>query len=156
MGYRCGEGQPRCEVSMIRVVSAAVVVADSAGRKRMLLTQRAPTASYPFKWVTPGGKVEPGETDADALYREMREECGQAAIVWLGDDEPIYVHEMKSSRTDSVVAVRCYLVRTSPLARFYPMDGTIGVGWFDADTIAGVDLGPADDANRGKLADVLR
>lgn len=41
----------------------------------LLLVQRghAPDAG---KWSIPGGRVEPGETDADAVVREMAEETG--------------------------------------------------------------------------------
>ena len=41
----------------------------------MLLIKRghAPAAGL---WSLPGGRIEPGETDAEALVREMREETG--------------------------------------------------------------------------------
>lgn len=46
----------------------------------LLLVQRghAPDAG---KWSIPGGRVEPGETDADAVAREMAEETGLAVRV---------------------------------------------------------------------------
>jgi 8-oxo-dGTP diphosphatase len=50
----------------IRVVAA---VLESEGR--YLITQRRATAVLPLLWEFPGGKVEPGETDAQALKREL-------------------------------------------------------------------------------------
>jgi 8-oxo-dGTP diphosphatase len=52
----------------IRVV-AAVVEQDG----RYLITQRRPTAVLPLLWEFPGGRVEEGEEDAQALKREIRE-----------------------------------------------------------------------------------
>ncbi len=52
----------------IRVV-AAVVERDG----RYLITQRRENAVLPLLWEFPGGRVEDGESDADALRREMRE-----------------------------------------------------------------------------------
>ncbi len=50
----------------IRVVAAVVQQND-----RYLITQRRPSAILPLLWEFPGGRVEPGETDAQALSREV-------------------------------------------------------------------------------------
>ena len=49
---------------------------EAGDLKRLLLAQRKPEQSYPGQWESPGGKVEEGETDEDALVREVREELG--------------------------------------------------------------------------------
>lgn len=51
----------------IRVV-AAVIERDG----RYLITQRRPSAVLPLLWEFPGGRVEEGESDAEALRRELR------------------------------------------------------------------------------------
>jgi 8-oxo-dGTP diphosphatase len=56
----------------IRVVAA--LIEDGAGR--FLIQQRQPGKRRGLLWEFPGGKVEPGETDAQALEREGREELG--------------------------------------------------------------------------------
>ncbi len=60
----------------IRVV-AAVIERDG----RYLITQRRPTAALPLLWEFPGGKVEPGETDEEALAREVRHRLGATIAV---------------------------------------------------------------------------
>lgn len=55
----------------IRVV-AAVIERDG----RYLITQRRPSAVLPLLWEFPGGKVEAGETDAEALKREVMHRLG--------------------------------------------------------------------------------
>ena len=55
----------------IRVV-AAVIERDG----RYLITQRRPTAVLPLLWEFPGGRVEVGETDQEALQREVRHRLG--------------------------------------------------------------------------------
>jgi 8-oxo-dGTP diphosphatase len=61
---------------MIRVV-AAVIVRDG----KILICQRRHDDSFPLKWEFPGGKIEPGEDDSQALAREIREELGVEAKV---------------------------------------------------------------------------
>jgi 8-oxo-dGTP diphosphatase len=55
----------------IRVV-AAVVERDG----RYLITQRRPSAVLPLMWEFPGGRVEPSETDVQALKREITHRLG--------------------------------------------------------------------------------
>lgn len=57
-----------------RVEVAAGVIFRGDGA--FLLGRRAPGGFYPGFWEFPGGKVEPGETPAQALVRELREELG--------------------------------------------------------------------------------
>ncbi len=56
----------------IRVVAALIQTAPG----RYLVQQRLPGKSRALLWEFPGGKVEPGESDAQALLREAREELG--------------------------------------------------------------------------------
>ncbi len=57
-----------------RVAVAAGVITRRDGR--FLLGQRAPDTFYAGYWEFPGGKVEPGESPAVALVRELEEELG--------------------------------------------------------------------------------
>jgi 8-oxo-dGTP diphosphatase len=56
-------------VSVIPCVGA--VVTDEQGRLLMIQRGHDPGAGL---WSIPGGRIEPGETDAQALVREMLEE----------------------------------------------------------------------------------
>ena len=57
--------------SVIPCVGA--VVTDERGRLLMIKRGHEPAAGL---WSIPGGRIEPGETDAEALVREMLEETG--------------------------------------------------------------------------------
>ncbi|HYO80899.1 MAG TPA: (deoxy)nucleoside triphosphate pyrophosphohydrolase [Bryobacteraceae bacterium] len=61
---------------MIRV-AAALIVRDG----RILIGQRLAADSHGLKWEFPGGKVERGESAADALARELEEELGIQARI---------------------------------------------------------------------------
>lgn len=55
---------------MVRQVTAAVIQKDG----RYLIAKRKPGGSLGCKWEFPGGKVEPGESPAEGLSRELFEE----------------------------------------------------------------------------------
>ena len=52
------------------------VAAEIERDGRYLITQRRPEATMPLLWEFPGGRVEEGETDPEALCREILEELG--------------------------------------------------------------------------------
>ena len=64
---------------------AAVVGAAIVRDGRVLAARRTFPAEAAGRWEFPGGKVEPGETPATALVREVAEELGCAIEVtgWL-------------------------------------------------------------------------
>jgi 8-oxo-dGTP diphosphatase len=60
-------------VSNVVIPCVGAVVTDGQGRLLMIKRGREPGAGL---WSIPGGRIEPGETDAEALVREMLEETG--------------------------------------------------------------------------------
>lgn len=67
------------ESRVIRI--AAAVIQDDAGR--MLVVRKSGTVSF----MQPGGKLEPGESAAECLSRELHEEL--ALVVPVGELEPV-------------------------------------------------------------------
>ena len=59
------------------IVVAALIEADG----KLLVCQRRRTDSFGLMWEFPGGKLEPGETPAEALARELHEELGVTARI---------------------------------------------------------------------------
>jgi 8-oxo-dGTP diphosphatase len=58
-----------------------VVAAVIERHGMVLIGQRLAGKRHALKWEFPGGKVEPGETAADALRRELEEELGIRAEI---------------------------------------------------------------------------
>lgn len=63
------------EIVAIRVVAAMIQRGTD-----YLVCQRPSNKRHGNLWEFPGGKCEPGESDAAALHRELREELGVSAI----------------------------------------------------------------------------
>jgi 8-oxo-dGTP diphosphatase len=62
---------------MPEVPCVGAVVHDGAGRLLLIRRGHAPSAGL---WSVPGGRVEAGETEAEAVVREVAEETGLRVV----------------------------------------------------------------------------
>ncbi|MGW6692211.1 (deoxy)nucleoside triphosphate pyrophosphohydrolase [Rhodococcus sp. NPDC054953] len=115
-----------------REVAAAAVIDGG----RLLIAQRQAPPDLAGRWELPGGKVEPGETPAEGLRRELREELGIEAVVGprVGVDVPL---------PNGMVlrAYRAELVSGVPVALEHA-----AIAWVDAADVVRVDWVPNDRA----------
>lgn len=74
-GARMAVQLARVPEPTIRVVAAVVADGD-----RLLVCQRPPDKRHAGLWEFPGGKCEPGESDEEAVRRELREELGVEVV----------------------------------------------------------------------------
>ena len=126
-------------MSRIRVVAAVVRRGD-----RLLVTRRLDRPGRPGQWEFPGGKVEQGELEPDALCREIREELdcdvhGGALLLR---------HRHRYAELDVDLAFYACALRGEPRAV-----GVAEIAWARAGTLQGYDF---LDADRAVLADVER
>ncbi len=108
----------------------AVVVGAAIVRDGLLLAaRRTEPAHLAGGWELPGGKVEPGESDEQALVREIDEELGVDIILGprVGTDWPLgrYV-------------LRVWLARLVDGAEPAPVEQHDAVRWVDPATIDSV------------------
>jgi 8-oxo-dGTP diphosphatase len=75
----------------MRTVVAALIGRDS----KLLVCQRKRGDSHELQWEFPGGKVESGESPAEALTRELREELDVSATI--GDEVYRTQHRYENS-----------------------------------------------------------
>ena len=116
-------------MDLVGVVGAALV-RDG----RVLASRRTEPPRLAGFWEFPGGKVEPGETDAEALVRELREELQVEAEVGarLGGDLLI-------SETAVLRVYVCRLVSGEPALvdhdehRWLGVDELLDVAWIPVD-----------------------
>ncbi|RLK54588.1 (deoxy)nucleoside triphosphate pyrophosphohydrolase [Actinokineospora cianjurensis] len=116
---------------MLVVVGTAIV-----GPQGLLAQERAFPPEVAGMWEVPGGRVEPGETDEEAVVRECMEELGVTVKVGerVGADVPL--------REDLVLRVyAAQLVDGEPTAREHRT-----LRWLTAAELSTVTWLPADEA----------
>jgi 8-oxo-dGTP diphosphatase len=122
-------------MAVMRVVAAVIVRTGPAGT-RVLVAQRPAHKREGLSWELPGGKVEPGEADAEALAREIREELGVDVLVGaeLGVNVFAYSHG-----TIELVALRCTVLAGEPQALEHA-----ALDWITAAELDTIAWSPAD------------
>jgi 8-oxo-dGTP diphosphatase len=65
--------QPDPVPAVMRVPCAGAIIKDETGRLLLILRGHEPGKGL---WSVPGGRIEPGETDQQAVVREVLEETG--------------------------------------------------------------------------------
>ncbi len=128
------------------------VVLDRAGRT---LLARFELEHGPAFWASPGGGLLPGESDADALARELAEECGlrrfePGPLVWVRE------HWFPEMPGWAGQRERHYLVRCDAFEPAPELDLTAEhvheLRWFGLDELEGVETAPR--RLRGLLAEL--
>ena len=115
----------------IRVVAAAIVVEN-----RLLIAQRSEEMSSSLLWEVPGGKVEDGESDQEALIRELKEEL----VIDIQVDDFVGMScVVVGVKAIEMHVYRCNIQKGSPQAIEHKK-----LMWADESDLLSVDWAPAD------------
>jgi mutator protein MutT len=113
------------------IVAAAVIERDGA----FLVTRRQPGVHLAGLWEFPGGKCEPGETQAACLVREVREE--------LAVDARIGVELLTTTHRYPDRSVELHFLRCELCGEPVPQQGQ-QMRWVARGELSGLEFPPAD------------
>ena len=116
----------------MKIVTAAILQQDD----RVLIARRSPDDPLAGKWEFPGGKVEPGESLAACLQRELLEEFGIRVTVSDFFMASTYRYD------HGAIDLRAYFVSWQP----QPLVPTVHdeIKWVSPEDLLEHDLLPAD------------
>lgn len=140
--YSCGAlqreapnvDQPSQEAAISKVIT--VVGAAIVHKGRILCAQRGPGRALEGKWEFPGGKIESGETGAEALVREIHEELRCSIHVGSRIETTTYEYDFGTIQLTTYYAV---LTDGHPTLTEHSH-----LTWFGQDQLADLDWAPAD------------
>jgi len=126
----------------IRVV-AALVERDG----HYLITQRRPSAVLALLWEFPGGRVETGESDAEALRREFGERLGDAVLLEVGELISYVGHPYEHYTVDLYLYQCAFQNATAELVT----RAVNAFRWVTSDEFDTLPFTPADEASMNQL-----
>lgn len=113
-------------------VVGAVITRDGL----VMCAQRGPDGNLPGLWEFPGGKVEPGETQRDALAREVTEELG--CTIEVGREITTTTHIYEFGQV-TLTTFYCLLVTGT-----VTMTEHVGIMWLKPGELDTIAWAPAD------------
>ncbi len=129
--------------SKIHVVAAVI---EQEGR--YLITQRQKTAVLPLLWEFPGGKIEPEESEEDALRREVFGRLGKDIKIL----EKIGTNNHEYPRYD----IEIHLFACELTGPGHPRTVSVNdLRWVKSCELADYDFAPADEESMDKLLGLL-
>jgi mutator protein MutT len=117
------------ESTLVRVVAAVI-----KHEGRLLVAQRPFGKRYGGLWEFPGGKCEPGESDAVALARELREEFGVQVT-----DVSAAAAEFHDPGSPYLIVFLPVIIRRQPECREH-----VAIRWATWSELASMSLAPTD------------
>ena len=147
------QNRPDVSVPPVRVAIALIV-----HNGRILIGHRPPGVRLAGYWEFPGGKLEPGETPAECVIREVHEECGlEVAIVQelppiLREDDDLtvellpFVCEVKGGDASPAADLK------SPQAPPVQAAGTTQLQWVPISRLREYRFPPANDVLLAHIA----
>lgn len=139
------------------IVGAFIFSADN----KLLLGKSIDGGVYPDSWIVPGGGVEPDETMADAIKREILEETGidiSGAVieemngVLSGESEKV----LRDTNERALVEMKFYNFKVTLLKKSTDIilahdDDFVQSKWFTANELKKIKLSPPTMASLKKL-----
>ncbi len=124
----------------------ALALVDDRGR--WLMHRRPAGKPHAGLWEFPGGKVEPGETPANALLREIAEELG--LTISIEQLHPAAFAQSRGEGSELPIVILLYTCRQWS-GEPQPLEGG-GIGWFTPGDAAELAKPPLDHTLVAKLA----
>lgn len=108
-------------MSELLKVACAIIIDQG----KVFAARRGSAQNQPFKWEFPGGKLEPGETPAECLRRELAEELDMQPQIL--EQLPSFFHQYEDFRIELIPFV-CKLSTNSHTAAEHDQTGWFGPG----------------------------
>ena len=98
---------PRYVSGLWDIPDAVVIVPFHAEKKRLVIIREFRVTLGDYQYGFPAGLVENGETAAQSVERELREETGLTVTRWIKESPPVYSSSGMTDESISLVYVEC-------------------------------------------------